>query len=375
MLLVIYKKIIIRLKLINIKVINLFANIVNYILSVLFIRWCNVKNFRKLNNRKIPLILLCRFDKHFIGSSDESMEKFHLEGSLLKRKVNLANFFWDQKQNIFMYYINFIKEIINIKPDLIILSSYSSLKKRFISQPSLSIMNKIKKKFKTSFVVLWWDTCSNEFIEKTLIPTDSFIDLHVINDNPNLKKKISQLSKPLSSKIICISPSYDPEGLFKPMDKDIDVSFIGQTSSYRDYRKDYIDFLILKKVKGVFSTLDRPDQKSHEDYAEIMGRSKIGINFSYSTDMHQLKGRVFETLLSGALLLEMANKQTSMLFDEGIDYISFENKKDLLNKINYYLQNENQRLEIAKNGRNKVLTFFNGQHYWDAIFHKVGLNA
>lgn len=375
MIIKIYNKIIARIKRIIIKSFNLFTNLVNHIFSSIFMRWKEVKSIPKIESRKIPIILLCRFDKYYNGSNDDSMEKFHLEDSLIKRKVQLVNFFWDQKQNLFMYYINFLKKIINTQPDLVILSSYSHLKKRYFSQPSSSIMNKIKKKVKIKFIALWWDTCSNNFIEKNIFPVDSFIDLHVINDNPNLITKINKLSKPLSEKIICKSPSYDPDGLFKPMKKDIDVSFLGQISSYRDYRKEYIDFLKIKKVKGLFATSERSEQKTHADYAKIMGRSKIGINFSYSTDMHQLKGRVFETLLSGALLLEMANEQTAMLFNEGVEYVEFVNKNDLLDKINYYLKNEEQRLEIAKNGRDKVLNIFNGQHYWDAILPKVGLNA
>ena len=41
-----------------------------------------------------------------------------------------------------------------------------------------------------------------------------------------------------------------------------------------------------------------------------------------------------------ALLLESENSQIAILFDEGVDYVSFSDREDLLEKINYYLIHE-----------------------------------
>ena len=102
-----------------------------------------------------------------------------------------------------------------------------------------------------------------------------------------------------------------------------------------------------------------------------MGRAKISINFSFSVDKHQLKGRVFETMHSGAMLLETKNPQTEMLFNDGIDYVSFSNKEDLVKKIKYYLIHEQERESIAQNGRQKVLKLYNSKLFIKKIFeHK-----
>ena len=126
-------------------------------------------------------------------------------------------------------------------------------------------------------------------------------------------------------------------------------------------------------VAGFFSTFNRDSQPSHEQYYEIMAKSKISINFSYSVDKHQLKGRVFDSMFSGAMLLESENPQTSSLFSEGIDYASFSSKEDLLKKIRYYLEHEDERFKIAENGRKKCLKYYNSKVYWGNVFSRIGL--
>ena len=93
-------------------------------------------------------------------------------------------------------------------------------------------------------------------------------------------------------------------------------------------------------------------------------------------DKHQLKGRVFESMHAEALLLETENPQTAILFDEGVDYVSFSDKEDLLEKINYYLIHKKEREKIAKSGRKKVLTLYNSELFIEKIFnHKDFISA
>ncbi len=48
-------------------------------------------------------------------------------------------------------------------------------------------------------------------------------------------------------------------------------------------------------------------------------------------------------------------------FVPGEDFVYFESKKDLLDKIDYYLTNENERIEIANNAHRKI----QNQHTFD----------
>ena len=79
------------------------------------------------------------------------------------------------------------------------------------------------------------------------------------------------------------------------------MAFFGQFSSYRDYRRDYIEYLMEQNISGYIASQNKDVQVEHSKYAEILGRAKIGINFSYSVDKHQLKGRVFEIIADSIL--------------------------------------------------------------------------
>ena len=101
--------------------------------------------------------------------------------------------------------------------------------------------------------------------------------------------------------------------------------------------------------------------------------SKIAINFSHSTEGHQLKGRALESMTFGALLLESKNPQIACLFEDGTDYVSFSSKEDLLEKISFYLKNPEERIRIAENGMRKVIELYNPQVYWEKIFEEMRL--
>ena len=120
-----------------------------------------------------------------------------------------------------------------------------------------------------------------------------------------------------------------------------------------------IDYLLGLKIPGHYSTQERGSQVTHEVYASLMGRSKISINLSYSVSCHQLKSRVLEAMLSGALLFESENEQTSKLFVPMKDYVQFSSKEDLAVKIAYYLEHENELKEIRtrKNGHIDHIAF------------------
>jgi spore maturation protein CgeB len=83
---------------------------------------------------------------------------------------------------------------------------------------------------------------------------------------------------------------------------------------------------------------------------EVFARSKIIIN-AHSDIAGQYKGnmRVFEALGTGAFMLSDKGIYPEFLKD-GEDFVSYENTNDLLDKIEYYLKNEDEREEIAKNG-------------------------
>ena len=54
----------------------------------------------------------------------------------------------------------------------------------------------------------------------------------------------------------------------------------------------------------------------------------------------------------------MTNYQPELMmyFENGKDIVIYEDKADLINKVKYYLEHDDERMEIAENGYNKVKT-------------------
>ena len=254
-----------------------------------------------------------------------------LDYTLKDVKVNFEVFYWDCERWT-GYQLAFYQLIMKKRPSAIIFSSYCP--DRF-THPSLYLLKKIKKNIDVKYISLLWDTCHNSFMG-TIRAQIPIFNQFIVNDNPLKDLNYKGLSNDEKSKFTFRWSPLD----FKRYElsvKNIDVSFLGQISAYRSYRRDFMINLMRSNIAGFYSAFERSSQLEHKEYFEILSRSKIGINFSYSVDKHQLKGRVFDTMLSGALLMESKNNQIEQLFIDGVDYVSFSSIEDLLVKIKFYL--------------------------------------
>ena len=170
-----------------------------------------------------------------------------------------------------------------------------------------------------------------------------------------------------------LGPAIDPSLIcFKEFKKkDIDVIFLGSLDSYRSYRNEYINELNILKLSGINILIGGGHGSGRltlEEYFNLLGRSKICVNFSESVEgKHQLKGRVFESMASKCLLLESFNNQISEFFDQDSDYISFNSPLDMTRKINFYLKNNDLLVQIADNGNRKFNNKYNYRNYWKKI--------
>jgi glycosyltransferase involved in cell wall biosynthesis len=166
----------------------------------------------------------------------------------------------------------------------------------------------------------------------------------------------------------------EDDSLFFDCQKDINVSFVGSTAKYRD-RYEYLTYLLSKKSDILVSGGQRENKLTPEEYASFIRRSKIGINLSLSqtTVFHQLKGRTLEYISSNCLLLESGNPATRSFFTPGEDYVEFDTPQDLLEKIDHYLNNEDERLKIAKTGYDKFKSQYTAAHYWQRVMEKIKL--
>jgi spore maturation protein CgeB len=155
-------------------------------------------------------------------------------------------------------------------------------------------------------------------------------------------------------------------------ERDISISFVGSVvSPQHRSRLAYLSALRSNGIQVYQAGGQRERCLSIEEYSGIHRRSKIGLNFCRSGPHVQLKGRVFEIALCGAMLLEEANPETSKWFEPMVDYVPFASQKDLVEKARYYLEHDSEREDIAVKGHRKAKEKYTAKAFWETIFQRV----
>jgi hypothetical protein len=337
--------------------------LIDRLLSLVFVLLYNLYNVLRRGEVHKVEVMICRY-RYSGGSGQESIEKYTLEDTLvnyIEDRKNIAFYYWDTDQPFLGFGLKFYSRVLWLNPKYLVLSSYAP--SGVFYQPMPWILSQIKKK-KIRTIALWWDTCNPVFV-KSITPVIDSIDVHGIIENPNLNIGDSKDAQRIKQKACVLYSPFDIE--LEERERDIDVAFLGQTSSYRSIRKPYIDYLLESNIPLHYSAYEKSQQCSHAKYYEILSRSKIGINFSMSTDRFQLKARVFEIMHTGGLLLEERNDQIEYYFTEGLEFVAFSSQEELLEKIRYYLEHENERIQIALAGHKRARQLFNGRQFWNKV--------
>jgi len=250
---------------------------------------------------------------------------------------------------------------IKSKPDLIILT--------WPSTPKVKTLKLIKEKLQIPMIAFWWDSVNHMKEAESFLP---FVEFNVMIDASSSHiGKTDQPEKYLSMWTPQDSRRYCNPGL----KQDIDVSFTGTMAGYPD-RVAGIRALRLSGIDVCQVGGHREHRLSVYEYARMHMRSKIALNFCYHPNGGaQVKGRVFEVLLCGSMLLEAENAETAKFFVPMIDYVPFSNEKDLVDKVKYYLAHDDEREEIAANGHKKIQEKYSGEMWWKTIFDRLSEEA
>ncbi|MDA9880674.1 glycosyltransferase [Candidatus Pelagibacter sp.] len=91
-----------------------------------------------------------------------------------------------------------------------------------------------------------------------------------------------------------------------------------------------------------------------DDYYKILNNTKIALGFLNKEVGDTYTTRSLEIPAAGALLIAEETEDHKKLFKENKEAVFFKNKNELLEKIKYYLLNNEKRKEIAKSGRNRM---------------------
>lgn len=268
------------------------------------------------------------------------------------------------------YYLQFkklgdkalINKIGKFHPDMICLIIYKMPGSDF-NVPRWETLSKIKNFFKIPVLAIWGDPVIPEQIKisQALLPYTT------INGVTESSAAVKRLNNP--EKYIYVWVPKDPEFFNDPKkQRDIDISYLG---SSKNDRLLYINYLIESNVSIFHGGGEREKRFSTQEYANILQRSKMTLSFSRSNYSHVINARPFEAMNCGAMVLEEENFETPKLFIPFVDYVPYTNKKDLLEKIRYYLDHNEEREIIAENGYKKVSNLYTAKRFWQLVIERA----
>ena len=91
-----------------------------------------------------------------------------------------------------------------------------------------------------------------------------------------------------------------------------------------------------------------------DEMPNVFRRSRINLNITLRGMKSGIPLRAFDIMGCGGFLLSNFQADFLDFFVPGEDFVYYESKEDLLQKIDYYLDHEEERQAIAKNGHDKV---------------------
>jgi len=97
---------------------------------------------------------------------------------------------------------------------------------------------------------------------------------------------------------------------------------------------------------------------NYDQWVKIYNASKINIVVHYQDDQvpcHQASPKLFEAMACGSFVLCDRQKDVTQLFKDQYHLVLFDDVKDLREKVGYYLQHDEDRQRIARNGYQEVL--------------------
>ena len=87
---------------------------------------------------------------------------------------------------------------------------------------------------------------------------------------------------------------------------------------------------------------------------KIIKCSKINLNLTNKPIKTGLPLRIFDLMACGGFVLSNYQSEIPDIFIPDEDIVLYESIPDMINKIDYYLTHEDERMTIAQNGYNKV---------------------
>lgn len=167
--------------------------------------------------------------------------------------------------------------------------------------------------------------------------------------------------------------------------KDIDVSFVGDLAS----KLERMEYIAYARDNGVdvqaFGTGSQGGQVSLEEMVSIYNRSRVNLNFTrislknairreprINLRLRQVKGRIAEIALCGGFVLTEHVPGIEEVFEVGTEIETFDSKKELLDKLRYYLDHPAKRERIAERGHLRALADYDVRCAIPSLIERIG---
>lgn len=179
------------------------------------------------------------------------------------------------------------------------------------------------------------------------------------------------------------SPYYHP----RDIEDKYDVTFVGQKHGQmpdgRFLRSEVIDQIMAAGIDiDLFGNYwDGYDNwhgyvKDFHAMIDVFAQSKVCLNISnpwHHGTMPQIKGRHFEIPQIGRLQVCTPADDLNSYFEDGKEIVIAKNESDLIDKLKYYLEHEDEREQIAAAGRERMLREHQWHHRFEEVFRAVGI--
>lgn len=91
-----------------------------------------------------------------------------------------------------------------------------------------------------------------------------------------------------------------------------------------------------------------------EEAPVVFKRSRVNLNITLQSIKNGIPLRAFDVMGAGGFLLSDLQSGFLDLFVPGEDFVYYEDREDLVRKVDYYLKHETERKAIAQNGHDKI---------------------
>lgn len=171
-----------------------------------------------------------------------------------------------------------------------------------------------------------------------------------------------------------VDPLHFPSEIPHHHERSIGCGYAGNAGSGAGSRRSAILAALLEK--RLISLRIRSNLPfTYELYCEYLTSCRMSLNIAYSGTeaVMQVKGRVLESALAGACLLENKGAPTKDWFEAGVDYLEYENAGDAARLIRLMADKPDLTEAMAFSLRKKVMERHSPAKFWGAILERIGI--